>query len=87
MSSTAAAEEVVLKESRRATPESDLLLVEVTQWEAPEAILRSVTDFHPTGSIRMSIPYRPGCAYSFANGRYILCLQFVLVCNFLIFKQ
>ncbi len=65
----AAAAEVVLKESRRATPESDLLLVEVTEWEAPEATLRSVTEFHPTGSLWMSIPYREGCAYSFANGR------------------
>ncbi len=81
MSSTtaaaAAAAEVALKEARRATPESDLLLVEVTEWGASEAILRSVPEFHPAGSLRMSITYRPGCAYSFANGRYILCLQFI----------
>ncbi len=83
MSSTAAvAAEVALKEEKRATPESDLLLVEVTEWEAPEAILRSVTEFHPTGSLRLSIHYRPGCAYSFANGRYILFLQFIKVCHF-----
>ncbi len=73
MSSTAAAAEVALKEEQRASPESDLLLVEVTELEAPEAILRSVTEFHPTGSSQMSIPYRVGCAYSFANGRCILC--------------
>ncbi len=79
MNSTAAAAaaEVVLKEEQRATPDSDLLLVEATQWEAPEATLRSVTEFHPTGSLRMPISYRPGCAYSFAKGRYILCLQFI----------
>ncbi len=87
MSSTAAAAGVALKEEQRTSAESDLLLVEVTEWEAPEAILRSVTEVQPTGSLRMSIPYRPGCAYSFANGRYIMCLQFIKVCYFLIFKQ
>ncbi len=71
MSSTAAAAEVDLKEALSAKPESDLLLVEVTEWGATEATLRSVTELHPTGSLRMSIPYRPGCAYSFANGRCI----------------
>ncbi len=71
MSSTAA--EVALKEEQGTTPDSDLLLVEFTEWEAPEATLRSVTEFNQTGSLRMSIPYRIGCAYSFANGRYMLC--------------
>ncbi len=57
-----------LKKARRATPKSDLLLVKLTEWEASEAILRSVTEFQPSESLRMSIPYRPGCADSFANG-------------------
>ncbi len=70
MSSTSAAAELALKESRRATPESDLLLVELTEWGALEATLRSVTEFQPSGSLRMSIPYREGCAYAFANGRF-----------------
>ncbi len=88
MSSTAAAAEVSLKEARRATPESDLLLVEVTEWGATEATLRSVTEFHPTGSSRMSIPYRAGCAHSFADGRCILrsivynLLKFIICLNF-----
>ncbi len=75
MNSTAAAAaaEFILKEEQRATPDSDLLRVEVTDLQASEASLRSVTEFHPTGSSQMSIPYRVVCAYSFANGRCILC--------------
>ncbi len=65
-----------LKEAWRATLESDLLLVEVTAWDATEATLRSVAEFHPTGSSRMSIPYRYCCAYSLANGGCIFC-QFI----------
>ncbi len=60
-----------LNEARRAKPESDFLLIEVPEWEAKEATLRSLTEFHPTGSLRMSIPYRNCCAYSFSNGRCI----------------
>ncbi len=67
-----------LKEARRATPESDFLLVEVPEWEAKEATLRSLTEFHPTGSLRMSIPYRHCCAYSFSNGRFI-CVDQVTI--------
>ncbi len=70
-----------LKEARRATPESDFLLVEVPEWEAKQATLHSLTEFHPTGSLRMSIPYRNCCAYSFSNGRCI-CVDHVTV-NFL----
>ncbi len=78
MSSTAAAAaaaatEVALEETRRIVSESDLLIAEITNSHATDATLRSVTEIHPTGSLRMSIPFRFGCAYSFANGRGIFC--------------
>ncbi len=37
-----------------------------------EAILRSATELHPTGTLRMSVPHRGGCAYTFADGGYHL---------------
>ncbi len=54
-----------LKEARRA-----VLLVEVKN---EIATLRSVTELQPMGSFRMSIPYRPDCAYVFAKGKRISC--------------
>ncbi len=50
-----------------------IVLVEVNN---REATLRSVTELQPTGTLRMSIPYRDGCAYTFANGK--LSLQVVM---------
>ncbi len=50
-----------------------IVLVEVNHGEA---ILRSATEIQPTGTLRMSIPYREGCAYTFANGK--LSLQVVM---------
>ncbi len=75
MSSTAAAAatEVALEKTRRITRKSDLLIAEITNSHATEATLRSVTEFDPTGSLRMSIPFRYNCAYSFANGTGIFC--------------
>ncbi len=78
MSSTAAAAaaaatKVALEETRRMVSESDLLIAEVFDSDATEATLRSVPEFHSTGSLWMSIPFRSCCAYSFANGRGIFC--------------
>ncbi len=46
-----------------------IVLVEVNHGEA---ILRSVTEILPTGTLRMSIPYRDDCAYTFVNGKLSL---------------
>ncbi len=59
---------VALKEATRVIHEPDVLLVEVT---IDEALLRSVTEFQPTGSLRMPIPYRIDCAYTLINGTCI----------------
>ncbi len=74
-----------LKESRLATPESDFLLVEIPEREAKEATLRSLSEFHPKGSLRMSVPYRNCCAYSFSNGRFI-CFDQVTIDFWHLFK-
>ncbi len=55
-----------LKEATRVIREPNVLLVEVT---VDEALLRSVTEFQPTGSLRMPIPYRIDCAYTLINGK------------------
>ncbi len=34
-----------------------------------EAILRSATELLPTGTLRMPVPYRADCAYTFTNGK------------------
>ncbi len=68
-----------MKEARCATPETDLLIAEIAKLDATEATLRSVTDFHPTGSLRMSIPFRQGCAYSFSKGKCISCRPFYIL--------
>ncbi len=36
-----------------------------------EAILRSATEFQPAGPLRMSIPFRCDCAYTFASGQFL----------------
>ncbi len=51
----------------RACANSGILLVELNNGEA---ILRPVTELQPTGTLRMPIPYRNGCAYTFANGKF-----------------
>ncbi len=43
-----------------------IVLVEETNGEA---ILRTVTELQPSGTVRMSVPYRYYCAYTFANGK------------------
>ncbi len=73
-----------MKEARCATLESDLLIAEITSLGAKEATLRSVVEFHPAGSLRMSIPYRPGCTYSVAKGKCILRRPFRSTCGNLI---
>ncbi len=57
-----------LKEATGVIREPNVLLVEVT---VDEAILRSVTEFQPAGSLRMPIPYRIDCAYTLINGTCI----------------
>ncbi len=44
-----------------------ILLVEVNNGEAT---LRSASELQPTGPLRMPIPYREYCSYSFANGKF-----------------
>ncbi len=43
-----------------------IVLVEVNHGEA---ILRSATEIQPTGTLRLSVPYRHGCAYTFTDGK------------------
>ncbi len=45
---------------------STIILVEENN---REAILCSATEFQQTGTLRMPIPYREGCAYTIANGK------------------
>ncbi len=51
-----------------------LVLVEVQGNE--EAILRSATEFQPAGALRMPIPYRKYCGYTFAIGKYFKTVTF-----------
>ncbi len=53
------------KEAKQIVHESDVIIIEVKNGDA---ILRSATDLHPSGSLRMAIPFRERCAYSFTGG-------------------
>ncbi len=53
------------KAAKEATNELDVLIVEE---KSENAILRSASQLHPTGSLRMPIPFRERCAYSFTGG-------------------
>ncbi len=44
------------------------MLVEVN---TEEAILRSATEFQPAGALELPIPYRDGCAYTLASGKFL----------------
>ncbi len=57
----------------RAYANLGIVLVEVNN---EEAILRSATELQPTGTLRMSVPYREECAYTLVNGK--LHLQVVM---------
>ncbi len=57
----------------RAFANSGILLVQVKNGEA---ILRSVSELQPTGALRMPIPYREYCGYTFANGKYFTAVTF-----------
>ncbi len=48
------------------TKRSNLVLVEENNGEA---ILLSGTELQPTGTLRMCVPFRIDCAYTFANGK------------------
>ncbi len=52
------------EEAKRANP--GVFLVDLSISE--EAILRSMTELQPKGTVRMPVPYREGCAYTFTNG-------------------
>ncbi len=49
-------------------PNLGIVLVEVN---TEEAILRSATEFQPAGALKLPIPYRINCAYTFANGKFL----------------
>ncbi len=53
------------KEARQVVHEPDTRIIEVKRGDA---ILRSATDRHPSGSLRLPIPFQDGCDYSFSNG-------------------
>ncbi len=57
--------------ARKEAKQTNLGIV-LIEFNHVEAILRSVTELQPTGTLRMSIPYRDGCAYTFANGKLSL---------------
>ncbi len=57
----------------RAYANSGILLVAVKRGEAT---LRSVTELQPAGTLRMPIPYREYCGYTFANGKYFTTATF-----------
>ncbi len=59
------------KEAKRAN--LGIVLVEVIHGKA---ILRSATELQPTGKLRLSVPYRGGCVYTFTDGK--LHLQVVM---------
>ncbi len=64
------------------TRQVDLLLVHATNWHAAEATLRSVTELQQAGTVRMTIPYRYICTYSFSNGKCIPFWVFKLNASF-----
>ncbi len=64
------------------TRQANLLLVHATNWYAAEATLRSVTEFQQAGTVRMTIPYRYICAYSFSDGKCIPFWVFKLNASF-----
>ncbi len=57
--------------ARKEAKQTNLGIV-LVEFNLGGAILRSVTELQPTGTLRMSIPYRDGCAYTFANGKLSL---------------
>ncbi len=69
--------EDALKEAKQAN--LGIFLVEVNN---EESILRSATEFQPTGTLTMSIPYRKCCAYTFSQGD--LSIQVVMSVGVLI---
>ncbi len=63
--------EEIIENARKEAKQTNLGIVLVDANHG-EAILRSVTELQPTGTLRMSVPYREGCAYTFANGKLSL---------------
>ncbi len=49
-------------------PNLGIVLVEDSN---EEAILRSATEIQPAGALKLPIPYRNGCVYTFANGKVL----------------
>ncbi len=61
----AGVEEINVDAHKGAT-RANLVLVEVNHGVAT---LRSMTDLQPKVTLRMSVPYRKDCAYTFVNGK------------------
>ncbi len=53
-------------DAHKGAKRANLVLVEVNHGVAT---LRSLTDLQPKVTLRMSVPYRKDCAYTFANGK------------------
>ncbi len=58
-------------EERKEAKQPNLSIVLVEEKGNEEAILRSVTEFQPAGALKLPIPYRINCAYTFANGKFL----------------
>ncbi len=63
---------IEINEDARKATKQEILRIFLVELKNEQAILSSSTELQQRGTLWMPVPYREGCAYTFANGKLSL---------------